>query len=181
MSNRAPDPSLLKSLADKAEKTRRFFSNDGKKERERWVVEHWAAALGRSIADLNESEAPDFVVDGEDVEVVEVLPPERRRGDEYKADRNALAQGGLPEWKDWVSFEVVQAEGHKWIADAISAKAQKYRNAAKDWTLVVYANYGWWEETDWDAVGKIVQESVETFAGIHVLGAEGEAVVRIKS
>jgi len=181
MTDQGPDPSVLKSQADEAENTRKYFSNDGKKERERWVVEHWAAALARSIANLKESEAPDFVADGDGVEVVEVQPPERRRGDEYRADRDALAQGKLPEWKNWVSFELVQAEGYDWIGDAISAKAQKYGEAAKDWTLVVYANYGWWEETDWDAVGKIVQESVETFASIHVLGAGGETVVRIKS
>jgi len=180
MTDRALGPDDLKTLVPSAEKTMGFFSNDGKKTRELWVLERWAKCAGRSLAKVQEGEGPDFNVEGLGVEIVEVQQPERRRGDEYRAERDALARGEIPEWKNWVDLESVQNEAHQWIADAITGKAQKYGKAARTWVLVVYANYGWWEETDWQAVRAVVEGLVDIFARVDVLGADGESMVKIK-
>jgi hypothetical protein len=174
------DPDLLKGLAEEAWKVGGFFSNESKKDRENWVLLRWADCAGQSLEGVQEGEGPDFTVAGLGIEIVEVQQPGRRRGDECKADTEALAQGKSPEWRNWVDLQLVQDEAHRWIVDAITKKAKRYGRAARTWVLVVYANYGWWEETNWAAVREVAEELVDSFDRIDVLGASGETVVRIK-
>jgi hypothetical protein len=70
-------------LVRAAQDDRAFFSNEHKLTRERWVVDRWLLARGVVGADVQPGgDPPDFIVDGYGVEVVELLEPDRRRGDD---------------------------------------------------------------------------------------------------
>lgn len=159
----------------------RFFSNAGKKERERWILDRWIALAGLVVKDTVEDEGPDFIVNGVGIEVVEVLEPGRKRGDEHRADRDALAEGNPTEWRTWVDIEWVISEAHSWVYESIAGKAEKYRSTALGWVLLIYLNYGWWEETNWQALRAQVETDVMTFREIHAIGAGGNTMIEIKS
>jgi hypothetical protein len=173
------DSEELKSLVTEAEETLRFFSNSGKKDRECWVLDRWIAHMGLSAKDVIEGEGPDFTVDGVPIELVEVLLPGRKRTDEYRAERDALVQGDLPKWGDFVDFDTVAGGAHSWIVNSINDKATKYGRTADDWLLIVYADFHWSGHTDWSAVRASVEVGVETFREIYVLMDENR-VVKIK-
>ena len=61
-----------------------FFSNAGKKEREKWVIDKWCRLTGRECYLIVEAEGPDLTVGPEKVEMAEVMRPDRKRQDECK-------------------------------------------------------------------------------------------------
>jgi hypothetical protein len=180
MTSQIEESDDLTVLVVEAGEVMAFFSNGGKKERERWVLDHWLASTGRLLTNLEEGERPDFTVDGVGIEVVEVLEPERRRCDEYRADKDSIAQGGSALWKDSVDSEAVRSKAHEWICNCVSKKAEKYGQLATGWILLIYANYSWWQHTEWQAVRDNVAREVVCFSEIVALGADGEMVINIK-
>jgi hypothetical protein len=121
-----------------------FFSNEHKLARERWVVDRWLLARGVVDADVRPGgDPPDFIVDGCGVEVVELLEPGRRRGDDYRAKLEAAEEGHALA-RPLVSRTRVVERGHEWVVRAIEGKAEKYeplRSSA--WTLLIYVNIPW--------------------------------------
>lgn len=156
------------------------MSNAGRDERERHVLDTWCALTGTRPQKVDKRERPDFVVDGESIEVVEVQNPGRRRQDEYKQDVMSLESGMMPEPREGLDLQDVVRESADWIADAIIKKAQKYGHAADSWTLIVYGNYDWFDRTDWNKVRVIVAAKVQTFKRIDVLSADEKKVIAIK-
>jgi len=147
-----------------------FFSNDRKPARERWVVDRWLLARGVVGADVRPGgDPPDFIVDGSGVEVVELLEPGRRRGDDYRAKLDAAGEGyALP--RPLVSRQRVVERGHEWVIGAVDAKAKKYEGRlSAAWTLLVYVNLPWAECLSWADVEAKVEALAPPFAAIEVM------------
>jgi hypothetical protein len=161
------DPEKLRRIA---EEDLRFFSNEGKLARELWVVNRWLLARGVVGADVRPGgDPPDFSVDGGGVEVVELLEPGRRRGDDYRAKLEAAEEGCFVV-RHLVSRERVVERGHEWVFRAIQAKAKKYdplRSSA--WTLLMYVNLSWADCLSWADAVSLVEGLAPPFAAIEVV------------
>jgi hypothetical protein len=166
-----------RTLATLAENEQRFFSNEGKKSRERWVLERWLAHSGKSHLHFTEGEAPDFTVGDESVEIVEVLERGRRRHADVKTDAVELRAGGLPSPRVAADLESVKNRGRDWILQQIDAKAQKYRTSAATWTLLLYVNVPWPGKTDWAAIRQELAAHLRPFRRIEALTADGQHVI----
>ena len=127
-----------------------FFSNDQKPARELWVVGRWLLARGVVGADVRPGgDPPDFVVAGRGVEVVELMEPRRRRGNDYRAKREA-AERGYALGRRLVSRDRVVEQGHEWVLGAVEAKAKKYEGRlSATWTLLTYVNVPWADCLSW--------------------------------
>ncbi len=159
-----------------------FFSNGGKKERERWVVEAWCRPGGRNGFSIVDGERPDFTVDGEKVEVSEALRPHRRRHDACKEDLAEMAAGRLPSPRYAGSLEEVLAGGHLWALNGIDAKIEKYRSTAtSDWVLLLYVNFSFWQRVRWELVRSQLTATPPPFKRIDALSADGKDVIPLFS
>jgi hypothetical protein len=178
-------------LLDGVKRDKAFVTSHATKgARERWIVDRWLAAAGRSTASVADGDdPPDFVVAGCGVEVVEVLEyagdvdPRhlRRRGDEYK-ERVQLAEEGVIGIRQLPSLEEVRVGGHRWIFAEVRKKSEKYdATHAAHWTLLVYANFSWTDHVQWDVLTLNVSEIGPPFAAIEVVfdEADGPHVRRV--
>ena len=173
-------PENCKKLTVNAEDDLRFFSNSGKKDRERWVFDRWRQITNMPSLAPIEGEGPDFVFAGESVEIVEVLRPNRLRHKEYKADVKDLKQGQLPNPHDGADLQDVIQNASCWVSDAVLTKANHYGSVAQQWILVVYANYSWCDRTEWARIRADVTDGTKTFKRIDILTADGTRVEQIK-
>lgn len=171
------DPADLEALARVAKDQEYFFSNEGKKPRERWILEHWLACAGKTHLHFAEGEAPDFTVGDESIEIVEVLEPERRRHADAKADAVELRAGRFPSPRVAADLESVKNRGQDWILHQIDAKAQKYRTTAATWTLLLYVNVSWAGEIDWGSIKHELATFPRPFRRIEALTADGQHVI----
>jgi hypothetical protein len=85
-----------------------LFSSQGKKQRETWVVEAWCRLSSRQKCLIVERQRPEFTVDNEKVEIVEVLYPGRNRQAELTNDAQAISEERFPEPRVAGSFEEIQ-------------------------------------------------------------------------
>lgn len=150
----------------------RFFSNANKKEREKWVIENWCRITGRIGSRITKGEAPDYVVNEEGVEIVEVLLPDRKRHDECKME-------GLAQPCNAGSLERTVAQGHLWLLKIIDAKAKKYGSGAKGWVLLLYVNFSFWQRIDWDFLKSKLAATQPQFKRVDALTADGQTVVTL--
>ncbi len=155
----------------------RFFSNPGREQREAWVLERWLDLRGLTqSAKVEKSEAPDFFVEGQAVEVVEVQRPGRRRHDEEREDA-AFAEGGaFPPVREGLSLADARQEGGRWILNAIRSKSKRYGTRAQDWLLLVYANFFWSESLDYEPLREALRVSPPVFRAVVVLTGNGATV-----
>jgi len=174
-------PAQLKALAPKAQAAAAYMSRNGKSDREEWVLEHWRITSQRpKFTKKKKGEGPDFIVDGEFIEIVEVQKPARSRHKEYKEDVQILEYGYLPGPDGAIDLDQVRDHAYEWNNHEIFKKADKYKTSARNWTLIVYANYGWCEQTQWARVRQFVTSSITTFKAIHILSADGKHVETVK-
>src|SRR5690606_15768017 len=93
-----------------------FFSNRCKDERERWILDHWMAAKKQPRhSEPQKGEAPDFHIDGEDVEIVEVLLPGRKRHSEFIRDAKEIQAGNIPVHDPCIELSEVKALANSWV------------------------------------------------------------------
>lgn len=171
---------IATELEDHAREQIRFFSNAGKKDREKWVVEAWCRLTGRTACSIAEGERPDFVVGLEQVEISEILHPEPRRQDAVRKDAAEIAMGRFPQPRDAGSLDEVLAEGHLWVLNGVSAKTQKYRSIpTSNWILLLYVNVSFWKRIRWELVESQLILASPPFRQIEVLGADGNAVITV--
>lgn len=162
-------------------------SNAMKSARERSVLDAWLAGECRVGAVVEQGgDPPDFTVDGCGVEVVEVLERmghgerQRRRSHEYRTRVALVERGGTPSPRLLPGLKTVQARGHLWILETVQKKIAKYnKEAASDWTLLVYANFSWSSHVRWDLLRAGVAEAAPPFAAIDILEASGSGVHRV--
>lgn len=152
-----------------------MVKNEHKPGREKWVVEAWLKAKGIPyvLEDLQQPEMdpPDVSFKGQGIEIVEVMPPGRRRGTEYNEDV-ALAEKGqfTLRWSD--SLSTITNHAHEWLTEQIQKKADKYRKkglSSQEWLLLVYANFGSIPTIQWDKVREHLALNPPPFKGIEVL------------
>lgn len=160
------DELLQHAKADHAFLTR----NQHKVERERWVLDQWLAARGLDPKKINQGQdPPDFDVDGGGVEIVEAMEAGRRRGDNYKARLEAAKVGDclvrhLPSLRD------VCENGHEWILQQVQQKLDKKYDpsASKHWMLLVYANFSFVEQVQWELLEARLTEMSPPFASVEI-------------
>jgi hypothetical protein len=167
-----PNPGLHSACKDDV----RFFSNACKDEREQWVFDHWCTLTQRNAAQCKKGERPDFTLNGEQIEVVEILEPGRRRHKEFKDDLSKLRTGT---WQtadlihDGPELKTILSSAHQWVLDAIRAKHTHYGSLSLPWTLLVYADFTFADQTDWGKVTKELSQTPPGFARIEVLFPDG--------
>jgi hypothetical protein len=172
------DPGLVAALQDDV----RFFSNMCKDDRERWVFDHWCSLTGRSDALGIKGEAPDFTLNSERIEIVEVLEADRKRHKEFKDDLVTVRNGSAPSAKlihDGPDPETIRSGAHKWLLDAIRDKHNRYGPSSASWTLLVYANFTFANRTDWPAVAEELSRTPPGFARIELLFPDGTKSVTL--
>jgi hypothetical protein len=147
-----------------------FFSNEHKLTRERWVVDRWLLARGVVGAAVQPGgDPPDFIVDGYGVEVVELLEPGRRRGDDYRAKLKG-AKDGYALVRRLVPRQRVVERGHEWVVRTVEAKIEKYKGrSSAAWTLLVYVDFSWADCLCWTDVEATVAALAPPFASIEVV------------
>jgi hypothetical protein len=168
-------------LLAEARELRSLFGNRGRTKRERETALNWARAAGVEPISVNPgADPPDMVVNSHyHLELVEILPPGRKRSDELIDYERRLTVGGKPEIgipiKDYNRLENLKPEIDQIIASAIRSKAAKYENKdqAKNWILVVDINLPWTGYFDWTAIrGSLTRElsrRPQTFLAVHLL------------
>ena len=167
-----PAPALLSAFQEDV----RFFSNACKDDRERWIFEYWCSLTGRSAAQATKREAPDFTLNGEKIEIMEVLEAGRLRHKEFKDDLTALRSGNLQSANlihDGPDLVTIKRSAHQWVLDAIRAKHNHYGPSSASWTLLVYADFTFANRTDWPAVTAELSRTFPGFARIDVLFPDG--------
>lgn len=160
----------IEELARYAREDVAYFSNGNKATRERWVVDRWLLARGEVTASVTAgADPPDFIVDGRGVEVVELLQPGRRRGDQYQAKVEA-AELGLALHRKLASRKSVTAHGDQWVINSIVGKLKKYEpQASAYWSLLIYVNIGLADCISWHAVEARLAAIAPAFASIEVV------------
>ena len=161
-----------------------FMGNPGSDERERWVLDQWLSAKGNTSVSVEKgNDPPDFLVDGEPVEVTEVLPPNRKRHQEYKDDlhkyRNGEAWGVHERPGDTGDLRTINREAGDWILGRIKAKEEKYANGDKrvNYTLLVYVNLAWADRIDWGHITmQLKQKSVVGFKRIEAIYSDHHGI-----
>jgi hypothetical protein len=154
----------------------RFFSNGSKDDRERWIFDRWCAQTGRNAAQGIKGESPDFTLNDEQIEIVEVLEPGRKRHKEFKDDLTTLHNGASQDGglvHDGPGLETTKNFAHKWLLDAIRAKHKRYGPSSASWTLLVYADFTFANRTDWQAVVTDLNRTPPGFARIEILFPDG--------
>lgn len=158
-----------------AEADRAFLAENGSKEaRERWVLDRWLTAKNRhpneiKRGDTKRGAAPDFVVDGTGVEVVEAMRADRKRGDELKAKvKAAKAHIALVRRLPGVAEVEVRKSGHVWILDQVIGKRYDPSESSR-WKLLVYANFFRADAVQWELLETKLIELRPRFASIDVL------------
>jgi hypothetical protein len=168
----------MKRILDKAQEHLRFFSNEGKKTRERWVLDHWMELSQiRPSTPPIERDAPDFIVDDLKVEIVEVLPPDRKPHADYEKAFDAIRDGKLPEFRLGPSLPLVIRSAHEWVLTAVRNKSAHYGRSSSTWILVAYANFAFDRRADWKAVTSDLEAKQPFFNQIDVLAADGRAIL----
>lgn len=167
-----PDHGMLLACEDDV----RFFSNGGKDDRERWIFHHWCSLTGRNAVQGKKGEAPDFTLNGEMIEIVEVLEPDRKRHKEFEDDLATLRNG--PSESDELvhqgpELETIKSSAHKWLLEAIRDKHTHYGPTCVSWTLLVYADFSFADLADWQAVTMELSRTPPGFARIEVLFPDG--------
>jgi hypothetical protein len=157
-----------------------YFSNTAKDARERWVFERWCSLTGRNAACAIKGERPDFTLNGEGIEVTEVMEPGRRRHREYKDSlRELVANPQSIPIHDSLGLETILHFSQQWILDRIIAKANHYGAPARDWSLVIYANYSFVDRTNWSAVRASLISGPRVFNRIEALLADGQSQITL--
>ena len=167
-----PPPVRHEDLLEGAESDYQFMAtNEHKTDRERWVLDQWLVARERhDVVVADGGDPPDFLVDGEGVEVVEAMPPGRRRSDEYR-EKLSDAQRGRLNHRWLPSLGQVKRRGHEWIFRQVQKKCAKHYDPteAKQWTLLVYANFGWMDHVQWELLEQMSTQEVPPFAAVEVV------------
>jgi hypothetical protein len=166
------DARLISAFEDEV----RFFSGARKDDRERWVFDHWCSLTGRNASHGTKGEGPDFELNGELIEIVEVLVKGRKRHKEYLDDLAAL-HTGTRNLKDLIhdgpGLETIKSIAHVWVLAAITDKHKHYGSSSLSWTLLIYANFTFADRANWDAVKTELTRRTPGFARIEVLFADG--------
>jgi hypothetical protein len=165
---------------------RAFFSNKGKKEQERWVLDKWLERKipAVSFSNVTYGETPDFTLnkgmeEERFIEITEVLQEGRKRGDEYRED-SAHAKAGLPYKVRNVELDNIDDNGVEWITKAMEDKIKKYsgKQDIATWILVVYANFWIFETFDWEKLMMQIAGLNPGFRAIDILYSQGGLQVR---
>ena len=149
---------------------RAFFSNGQKLTRERWVVDQWLLACGLVGSAVQPGgDPPDFLVDGRGIEVVELMEPNRRRGDQYNARLQAAHAGHTLPRKLSPRSRVVE-QGHEWVLGAIRRKAARYdASSSAAWTLLLYVNLPYADCLSWGQVEATLDAQAPRFNRVEVV------------
>jgi len=154
----------------------KWFSNANKEERERWVVEKWAAFVGRSTEEIIRGcDPPDYFVGADAVEVVEVLPPGRKRHSEYKNVLSEVKNGQSPSIKNpdvTGTIEYAKQCGHIWLLYQVLSKIDSYLrkgHPTQKWILLAYLNIFWPTQIKWNEVEGFWKMRHQPFARLDVL------------
>lgn len=160
------------SLRQVARDDRRFVTSSAtKRERERWVLDQWILATGQSptLIEIGD-DPPDWVVDGLEIEIAEVLRPGRRRGDEYRWREGDAEAGRAPARFGAGTLSTIRDEAHRWITDQIRRKSERYDRATSSrLTLLLYVNLPWTDHIQWSAVVDGLVEYGPPFRAIEVV------------
>jgi hypothetical protein len=140
-----------------------------KPDREGWVLDQWLTGHARRPSEIRRgADPPDFVVDGTGIEVVEAMQAGRRRGDDYK-EKVEAAKAGYAFVRRLPSLHEVRKHGHLWILNQVEQKTAKRYAASKRWILVVYANFSWTEQVQWELLEAKLIELHPPFASVEVV------------
>lgn len=154
----------------------RFFSNEGKGDRERWVFDRWCSLTGRNSAQGIKCEAPDFKLNGEHIEIIDVLEPGRKRHKEFKDDLAKL-RTGTAQTADLIhngpDLETVKSSAHQWVLNAVRHKQKLYGSKSASWTLLIYADFAFADRTDWKTVITELSRTPPGFTRVEVLFPDG--------
>lgn len=167
-----PDPGLISDFQDDV----RFFSIACKDDRECWIFDHWCSLTERNAAQGIKGEAPDFTLNGEKIEIVEILEAGRKRHKEFKDDLATLRTGPSQPadlMHDGPDLETIMCIAHKWLLDGIRDKHNHYGPSSASWTLLVYADFTFANRTDWQAVTTELSRTPPGFARVEVLFPDG--------
>jgi hypothetical protein len=147
-----------KTLIGIAPDNKDFFSPKNKPERESWVIEMWCHNYSINLTKIVVGDdPPDFLVDGQAVEVVEAIPNGYRRGDENRKQME-LAKAGKSELQmphseiHFLSIQTVKSKCHDWVIQQIDKKNLKYGNRSDRWILLFYYSGGWGESIQWQKI-----------------------------
>lgn len=126
--------------------------NNNKDNREKWVLNRWIEASSLNIDSITiekGGDPPDIIVNGQKIEIVEVIPTGRRRGDEYKQDMIHAQE--LSEFSVRKSssgdIRVVKEHASDWVFEQVKKKSKKYTKKQipdlHEWILLCYLNFSW--------------------------------------
>lgn len=174
----------------KAQKALIFFSNEGKKERERWVLDKWLeikfhdAPLPKITCP---PKRPDFILDeglaGERfVEIVEILHEGRKRYAEFQRDLRD-AEAGKPFDPIPLGLEDIDEKGIQWITETVGRKIQKYsgKHDISNWILVIYANIWMFNTFDWDTLLVQIAGLSSGFRSIDIVYAQEGSPLQVRT
>lgn len=154
----------------------RFFANAGKDEREQWILERWMSLRNVKDRPVRGGNPPDFIVNGDEIEIVEVQRPGRRRHDEVRNYAKTAASGVAPEPLMGLALADARSHGPTWLLNAVRAKSAHYDPAgACDWILLVYANFSWSRWVDYALLRARLVADPPIFRRVEVLTADGSA------
>ncbi|TGM03565.1 hypothetical protein [Leptospira jelokensis] len=182
----------IKRKIEKINETIKFFGNPGKKDREKWVIENWALANNIIVKNLNlETESPDAILNSEIlIEVVEVLPPDRKRTDELKKWRERVEMGCdenlVNGFRNYSRLEYIKPRAANIIADIIRNKYNLYHENAESnkWILIIYVNLPWTTKLDWDLISQKINNEIKTmilhFKEVYLIWEDTDKINSIK-
>lgn len=165
-----------------------FFGNPGKQERERIVAEWWCQVSGidTPVIEIGE-DPPDIIINGTvEVEIVEILPLQRKRSRELKKYKKKVLEGDstglLAEPIASNQIQEILPIAQNLIVQAIKKKVKKYENKydqSKDWILVAYINVNYAHKFPWESILPSLRDFLPFFKGIEfIYGYENQLYIK---
>ncbi len=178
----------LKEVKEFAKEEIGFLSNSSKSKREKWVGEQWCIGKGILNPIITEgADPPDLLINGtENIEIVEVLAPERKKMDEVKKwsrDAKGLKYSFVINgFTKYNNIKNIKPISEKLILEQIRKKKEKYaRNpGVKDFILVVYVNLSFANKFDWAKIKTSIKNEGFPFQQIDLLFSDN-SIVRIET
>ena len=155
----------------------KYFGNEGKKERELYVGKKWADFNNIRNVNIVLRDKPDLIINGELVEVTELLEDGRKRHDEIKRIKEEtlrtgkivpyiLNKNGTPKI---TGLQLIKNNILNWLIKAIEKKQKKYGEECKEWILLIYCNVPFTSRIDWDNIKIKLRQNNYKFKNIDIL------------
>lgn len=178
---------LFNMILHKALEIQNFFSNftHSQKEREQWIIESWLEFhyLDKQKISYPKQDPPDFYYDNIPVEIIEVLPKERKRGDEIKdwmsRIKNQEQSSIMTFPSEYSRLQNVKLTLLPRLEEEIRKKESKYKKRKIDienWTLLVYVNFPWTGKINWEEIENGLKDINFSFKKIELMYCEIERV-----